>query len=417
MTDRPTNRFVNSRSGPRDNPAADTERVNAQYGDRDTPTSWIQDDGSNVPTQASSLAWSEDDGAAGPEPAGYYDAPQLGGYYDAPYPAPVGSAGQPSYPYNDPAQHTPWFRSAPTLLALGATVAVLAAGGGLAYTMTSSSEKAPAPKPASVAPASPRRSVHPAAGLAPQLVGARRRRRRVRGLCGADRSVGRRDVRRLHQARRHRDLDGIHRLDNRPRPVSARACALQLRGHPRFRGSARGVRLGWRRLAGAGVRDRTADRGPYRRLAESSARDRGGRGADTRGRVARDRARSRRSDRRGDLCAQRLPHARKPTGQLDRAAESAAGGRHLDCSRFPRRTEPRRRRLSPDRRRAGGCGLRLLARVEAAQVVLARGDRASAAAASWFQTCWRTHRSRWLRATSSASWPTSRTRSVARARR
>src|SRR5690242_6741163 len=128
MTDRPTNRIA---SDPR------TQRVYSQYPDE-----------SSAPTQASSLAWSVDDQAQ-PDPGAYYDP--------AGYAEPAGYAPYPGgYPADAPAPGPPWYRQAPIYLAGAALVAVLAAGGGLAYVLTSSSTNRVPASTRSVPPAAPK---------------------------------------------------------------------------------------------------------------------------------------------------------------------------------------------------------------------------------------------------------------------
>jgi hypothetical protein len=146
MTDPPTRRFMNPQSGQSGSPNAATQRANSQRRRRDAgfrdggnqPTARVRNDGSSL-NRASPLAWSQDDGAASDFP-GYYD--------DA----------NDHYPGSPPereetAPHTRWFQSVPTVLAVSGVIALIAGGGGLAYTLMSSSEtgpKAPSTAPAAV---------------------------------------------------------------------------------------------------------------------------------------------------------------------------------------------------------------------------------------------------------------------------
>src|SRR5438270_2467949 len=133
MTDRPTNRINRTPAGRADSEDARTQRAHQQSAPAAMPTSQFRDDGSSMPTQASAMAWSQENRDVVHKPQ-YRQAP--GGYYPDEY--------QLYPPQDDPASaHDSnivapprgfWSRSAPTYLLAGAAVAVLTAGGGLAYT-------------------------------------------------------------------------------------------------------------------------------------------------------------------------------------------------------------------------------------------------------------------------------------------
>ena len=150
MTDRPTNRIGRPSGSGGGSDDARTQRA-YQQGSTAPPTSKIHQGDSNNPTQASPQAWSQDTG----EP-GYYR--ESGRYYPGAH-----YAASPS----DAEEIAPkaWFRSAPTYLLVAAAVAVLTAGGGLAYTLTASDH--PAPSHPSVQPAPQRGNDAPPAPQAP----------------------------------------------------------------------------------------------------------------------------------------------------------------------------------------------------------------------------------------------------------
>ena len=134
MTDRPTNRIGRPSDGWAGGDDARTQRAYQQT----PPTSKIR--GSNDPAPVSPQAWSQDAGEPGyyRDSSDYYPEAQQPNWAPAPdaYSAPQSDSGEPS--------PKAWFRSAPTYLLAAAAVAVLTAGGGLAYTLTSSDHPAPA---------------------------------------------------------------------------------------------------------------------------------------------------------------------------------------------------------------------------------------------------------------------------------
>ncbi len=138
MNDRPTRRITNPQSGRSGNPNAPTQRVNSPRGRGDEGFR----QGGSPPTQGGPLAWSQDDVRGDPQPDYYEDARD-------PYEEPDQGG---SYAENEPAPRTRWFQSLPMVLVVIAVVAVISAGGGLAYTMMSSSHTAPK-APQSTAPA------------------------------------------------------------------------------------------------------------------------------------------------------------------------------------------------------------------------------------------------------------------------
>ena len=77
------------------------------------------------------------------------------------------------------------------------------------------------------------RAGHRAAPATPAGLGAGGRGGGVRRLRGADRALRGGHLRRLHQARRHRHLDGLHRPGDGARPRPRRAGAVDVRGDPR----------------------------------------------------------------------------------------------------------------------------------------------------------------------------------------
>ncbi len=140
MNDRPTRRITNPQSGRSGNPNAATQRVNSPGSRGDAG---FRNDGS-PPTQATPLAWSQDEGR------GRSEVPR----YDEDTRDPYSESAVDPDPYaeNEPAPRTRWFQSLPMVLVVIAVVAVISAGGGLAYTMLSSSHTAPK-APQSTAPA------------------------------------------------------------------------------------------------------------------------------------------------------------------------------------------------------------------------------------------------------------------------
>ncbi len=138
MTDGPTNRIGQPPGGWAGSDDAPTQRAYQQSPSATPPTSKIR--GSNGPAQVSPQAWSQATGEPGyyRESGGYYPEAQQPSWDAAPdvYSAPQPDAGELS--------RKAWFRSAPTYLLAAAAVAVLTAGGGLAYTLTSSNHPAPA---------------------------------------------------------------------------------------------------------------------------------------------------------------------------------------------------------------------------------------------------------------------------------
>jgi hypothetical protein len=167
MTDRPTNRINRPPAGRADSEDARTQRAYRQNAPAAMPTSQIRDDGSSMPTQASPLAWSQDAGEVSHNPE-YYQVP--GGYQPYP-PQDVPDSASAHDSNTDAPSHRFWLRSAPTYLLAGAAVAVLAAGGGLAYTLTGSNHQNPAPAHQSVAPPVPQQNnvVAPAPEVSPAM--------------------------------------------------------------------------------------------------------------------------------------------------------------------------------------------------------------------------------------------------------
>jgi hypothetical protein len=159
MTDRPPNRPAKPTAGGSGNEDAGTQRMYQRSPHTAMPTSRIAHDGSNVPTQASPMAWSQDDGEGLRERAYYQDS---GDYYqgeDQPYPRQRDpDPGSIQNSNTDAPQRLSWLRSAPTYLLAAAAIAVLVAGGGLAYTLTGSSHESPAPAHRSVAPPAPQQN-------------------------------------------------------------------------------------------------------------------------------------------------------------------------------------------------------------------------------------------------------------------
>ncbi len=159
MTDRPTNRPARPTSGGSGNEDAGTQRIYQRSPRTATPTSRIAHDASNVPTQASPMAWSQDD-REGLRERGYYQ--DSGDYHqgeDQPYPRQHDpDPGSVQNSNTDAPQRLSWLRSAPTYVLAAAAVAVLVAGGGLAYTLTGSSHESPAPAHPSVAPPAPQQN-------------------------------------------------------------------------------------------------------------------------------------------------------------------------------------------------------------------------------------------------------------------
>ncbi len=132
MNDRPTRRITN--------PNAATQRVNSP---RRREDAGFRNDGS-PPTRARPLAWSEDEVRGRSEVSRYYE--------DARYRYSEPAVDQDSYAENETVPRTRWFQSLPMVLVVIAVVAVISAGGGLAYTMMSSTHTAPK-APQSPAPA------------------------------------------------------------------------------------------------------------------------------------------------------------------------------------------------------------------------------------------------------------------------
>ncbi len=169
MTDSPPRRSTNPQSGRGGNPNAATQwinprarRRNAGFGDfGEQPTERVREDGS-PPNNANALAWSQDDGAASGAPVYYSDARDP---YRRPDPGGEQYPGSGSFGHGKTATRTRWFQSAPTLLAVGGVVAIIAGGGSLAYSLMSASETAPNP-PKSTAPAA---VPQPAAGIPAQM--------------------------------------------------------------------------------------------------------------------------------------------------------------------------------------------------------------------------------------------------------
>ena len=138
MDDRPTRRITNPQSGRDASPDPPTRRANGYFRDGGSPpTARVRDEGS-LPAQERPLAWSQEETRAAPELPEYYE--------DArdPYQEPPDQGSDPSpYVENEPAPRTRWFQSVPIILVVIAVIAVIGAGGGLAYTMMSSSHTAP----------------------------------------------------------------------------------------------------------------------------------------------------------------------------------------------------------------------------------------------------------------------------------
>ena len=221
------------------------------------------------------------------------------------------------------------------------------------------------------------------------------RDRRLRGLRGADRALRPGDLRRLHQARRHRHLDGAHRPGHGARPQPRRPRAVDLRGDPRRSTSATGYPVGVflplgvaRALVGqdvawliqpymafgggllgpGAVAARRADRPPARRCARRSSLPRRALGASVRllpvGRHQGGRRRARSSQAAAGLAGFAIrercaPRALIPLGarrrRPDRGAERrrgdlAAGGRWLPAAGV-RGARARGARHGADRRR------------------------------------------------------------------
>jgi hypothetical protein len=138
MTDDPTNRIGRPSGGGAGSDDALTQRAYQQNPSATPPTSKIRS--SNGPGQVSPQAWSQATGEPGyyRESGGYYPEAQQPSWDAAPD---VYSASQPDA---GELSRKARFRSAPTYLVAAAAVAVLTAGGGLAYTLTSSDHPAPA---------------------------------------------------------------------------------------------------------------------------------------------------------------------------------------------------------------------------------------------------------------------------------